>query len=79
MKELDWNEMSELGLIRIINEEVLHPLGLAMSRNPTTGTSDVILISDDGIWEYKDKQPRPSQQELKQKISDLIEKKFGQQ
>lgn len=52
MKSIDWNEASELGLVERINREVLHPLGLAMSRNPETGTSDKLLIADDGIWEY---------------------------
>lgn len=46
--------MSKLGLIRRINEEILHPLGLAMSRNIETGTSEEIFVADDGIWEYAD-------------------------
>jgi len=49
---IDWNKMSELGLIERINVEILHPLGLAMSRNPDTGVSDVVFVSDDGKWEY---------------------------
>jgi len=54
MKTINWNDMSKLGLIRRINEEILHPLGLAMSRNIETGTSEEIFVADDGIWEYAD-------------------------
>lgn len=52
MKSIDWNEASELGLVERINREILHPLGLAMTRNPETGTSENLLIADDGFWEY---------------------------
>lgn len=52
VKTIDWNQMSELGLIEKINTEILHPLGLAISRNPETGVSAAILISDEGEWEY---------------------------
>ncbi|WP_436718977.1 DUF7415 domain-containing protein, partial [Vibrio cholerae] len=37
MKCIDWNKMSELGLIEKINREILHPLGLAITRNVETG------------------------------------------
>lgn len=52
MKTINWNEMSELGLLRRINRDILHPLGLAISRNPKTGCSEEILIASDGEWEY---------------------------
>ncbi len=52
MKNIDWNKMSELGLMERINREILHPLGLAMTRNVETGISESVLISDDGLWEY---------------------------
>ena len=52
MKSIDWNKMSELGLIYRINKEILHPLGLAVSRTVETGLSEKILIADDGAWEY---------------------------
>lgn len=51
-KSINWNKASELGLVEKINREVLHPLGLAMTRNPETGVSEGILISDDGEFEY---------------------------
>lgn len=46
--EINWNQASELGLIERINTEILHPLGLAISRNPDTGFSESLYISDDG-------------------------------
>ena len=52
MKTINWNQASELGLVVRINREILHPLGLAMTRNPENGASEMLLVSDDGIWEY---------------------------
>ncbi|MBJ7581617.1 hypothetical protein JHD42_10915 [Aeromonas veronii] len=52
MKTINWNQAGELGLIVRINREILHPLGLAMSRNPENGASEMLLVSDDGIWVY---------------------------
>ncbi|WP_019615499.1 DUF7415 domain-containing protein [Psychromonas ossibalaenae] len=52
MKKIDWNKMSELGLIEQINTEILHPVGLAIFRNPETGFSEGVLIADDGFFEY---------------------------
>lgn len=34
---INWTQLSELGLVRKINEEILHPLGLAISYNAATG------------------------------------------
>lgn len=52
LEAIDWNKASELGLIERINTEVLHPLGLAMSRNPLTGHSESILVADDKLFTY---------------------------
>ncbi|HEH9413044.1 TPA: hypothetical protein SIA28_001649 [Aeromonas salmonicida] len=52
MKHINWNQVSELGLIVRINREILHPLGLAITRNPENGVSEMLLVSPDGIWEY---------------------------
>ncbi|RPH26021.1 hypothetical protein EHN13_08670 [Citrobacter youngae] len=49
---LDWNQLSELGLIVRINTEVLHPVGLALYRDPETGSSAGAMISPDGKWTY---------------------------
>ena len=34
MKQVDWNQLSEWGLIWKINKEVLHPLGIAITVTP---------------------------------------------
>lgn len=52
MKKIDWNKASELGLIERINNEILHPLGLAMCRDTDSGVSPCLMVADDGIWEY---------------------------
>ncbi|EDS8695094.1 hypothetical protein CJK35_002099 [Salmonella enterica] len=49
---LDWNQLSALGLIVRINTEVLHPIGLALYRDPATGSSAGAMISPDGKWTY---------------------------
>ena len=54
MKTINWNDASYLGLVERINREILHPLGLAMSREPDTGTSSELLVADDGVWQYAD-------------------------
>lgn len=52
MVTVDWNWLSEQGLLYKINKDVLHPLGLAAFRNSNTGSSDAILVADDLVWEY---------------------------
>ena len=49
---LDWNQLSALGLLIRINAEILHPLGLAIFRDPAFGSSPGAMISPDGTWEY---------------------------
>ncbi|NNS09336.1 hypothetical protein HHI26_20665 [Erwinia sp. JH02] len=49
---MDWNELSRRGLLRRINTEILHSIGLAVFRNPANGQSGGAFIADDGIWEY---------------------------
>lgn len=50
---LDWNQLSALGLIVRINAEILHPLGLAIFRDPANGISAGAMIAPDGKWEYE--------------------------
>lgn len=45
-KTIDWNQASERGLIARINTEILHPLGLAMMRQPADGSSPGLLVSE---------------------------------
>lgn len=52
MKIVDFNTLSDMGLIWKINKEILHPLGLALTRNPEDGMSRGAIVSDDGNWEY---------------------------
>lgn len=52
MDKIDWNKASELGLIQRINSEVLHPLGLAMFRDPEDGTSGGIFVAPDKRFQY---------------------------
>lgn len=49
---VSWNELSARGLIVRINKEILHPVGLAVFRDPKTGISQGALIAPDGVWEY---------------------------
>ncbi|WP_436859591.1 DUF7415 domain-containing protein [Citrobacter tructae] len=51
---LDWNQLSALGLIVRVNKEILHPMGLALFRDPESGVSDGALIAPDGKWHYAD-------------------------
>lgn len=73
MKAINWNQMSELGLIEKINREMLHPLGLAMSRNSETGASYGVFVADDGVFAYSNnfRSRILSDEELKQKLADL--------
>lgn len=50
--KVNWNEISRLGLLERINREIMHPLGLAVYRDPATGNSGGALVSPDGKWEY---------------------------
>ncbi|MGE7094718.1 DUF7415 domain-containing protein [Pseudomonas fulva] len=49
---IDWNEISQRGLLVRINREIMHPLGLAICRTPETGFSPGAVVSDDGPWVY---------------------------
>lgn len=52
MKKIDWNEISELGLLVEINEKIMHPLGLAIVRCNETGTSEGAFVSTNGPFKY---------------------------
>lgn len=54
LERIDWNEMSRRGLIKRINKEILHPLGLAMTRDVETGCSNFVVVSDDGPFVYEE-------------------------
>ena len=67
---IDWNQMSELTLIRRINTEILHPLGLAISRTKE-GISEKIIIAPDGVFNYEHDVKCLSDSEIKQKLSQM--------
>lgn len=69
-KTIDWNQMSELTLIRRINTEILHPLGLAISRNQN-GVSEKILIAPDGVFTYEHDKTCLSDDEIRDKLKNL--------
>lgn len=50
-EELDWNDMSDLGLLYVINATILHRYGLAIARDPETGQS-IIIKAKDGYFTY---------------------------
>jgi len=70
IKTVNWNNLSEWGLIYKINKEVLHPLGLALSRDPETGVSEAIIIADDLIWEYTAEIEKNNEERLKRFIDN---------
>lgn len=51
-KIIDWNEISDRGLLVRINREIMHPLGLAVARDPATGQSPGAVVSDEGPFVY---------------------------
>ena len=52
VKYFPFEKLSEFGLIYKINKEVLHPLGLALSREPNMNVSFGCIVAQDDIWEY---------------------------
>lgn len=66
LETINWNEIASRGLLVRINREIMHPLGLAVCRNPETGSSPGAIVSDDGPWVYPedvDAQPSPDGRE----------------
>lgn len=51
---VDFNFLSEHGLLYKINNEVLHPLGLALTRSEDGLSSKGCLLAPDLKWEYDD-------------------------
>jgi len=52
MNKINWNQLSELGLLEEINRKVLHKHGIAATRNPDNGASDFLIVADDRVFEY---------------------------
>lgn len=49
---LDAQLMSELGIITAINDQVLHPLGLALYWDKDKNQLQGCFVSPDGVYEY---------------------------
>lgn len=58
-KMIDWNEISQLGLLERINREIMHPLGYAVCREVETGRSPGALVSSSGTWAYEEPDQAP--------------------
>lgn len=56
---VDWNALAAAGLVREINEKVLHPLGLSMIYSPSEGVSQGAYLAPDHIFTYSDENPSP--------------------
>lgn len=52
LKSINWNQISELGLLERINKEIMHPLGLAVFRDTADGSSGGAFVADDGVFQY---------------------------
>lgn len=77
-KTIDWNDMSNLGLIQHLNEQILHPIGLAISRDPITGISEKVIVAEDGFFVYDSRTIAPinfDDQRIKQHLKKLLETK----
>jgi len=69
---IDWEQMSQFGLIYEINRKVLHPLGLAMTRSPENGTSEYVIIADDLEFEYNQTTSSFNEERLQEFLSDRV-------
>lgn len=79
LMQVDWNKLSELGLLERFNREILHPLGIAAFFNPETGQSGGALISNDGEFEYAPNMPTKitPNDEVRAKIKAHVDSKVG--
>lgn len=60
-----FQELSDKGLIYKINEEVLHPHGLSLTRDIDLDLSYGCVISHDGIFEYDKKTIEENEEKYK--------------
>lgn len=49
---VDWNFLSQRGILYAINRYLLHKRGYALARDPDTGYSPFILEVEDDVWGY---------------------------
>ena len=62
---VDFKQLSEFGLIHLINKQVLHPLGLALSYILESGESKGAIISPDLSWEFSPETDKQNDEALK--------------
>lgn len=72
MKKINYKDLSDWGLIYKINKEVLHPLGISLSWDPDTGSSDCLLVADDMIWRYADELAERNEEKLKKFLENRV-------
>lgn len=77
LKTINWNQISELGLHERINREIMHPLGLAITRIVDDGSSPGAVVADDGVWQYAPGTPSMdvfTDEHIKVRVQQMIQK-----
>lgn len=69
MKTINWSQASELGLIVRINREILHTLGLSMSRDPKGMKQCFVMFA---VQETEEDGSKPSIQHVEKLAEALI-------
>jgi hypothetical protein len=69
---VDFNYLSDAGLIYKINKEILHPVGLALGFDPSTGKSSGAYVAPDGEWEYPDDEIQELEERLNAFYSSIM-------
>jgi len=54
---VDWTVLRNAGLLRRINEEILHPMGLAVFCDPAAGISGGAIVSSNGPFVFPSAKP----------------------
>lgn len=72
MNTVDFNQLSQWGLITKINHEILHPLGLALSYDVETGKSAGCVVTSDLYFEY----PKDTVKECNKKYEDFLRDRY---
>lgn len=70
---MDFGQMSDFGLIYLINKQVLHPLGLSLTYDPKTGKSYGVIIAHDLTWSYTTK----THNECRAKLDKFLKHREG--
>lgn len=61
----DWNELSRMGLLYALNTVVLHPAGFAITRDPSTGHSNILIYDNvDGKFDFTEEDHAEGREKL---------------